>query len=408
MRRMLMAVALIVSIMAVKGVQTASAEGIGYFPSEVTVTDGLRGQRYTTGSVIINQTADRRYFRLSGTGDIGPWLTFSDEKAPDKTGTEFIAEPNSQLRLNVYVAIPSTTSNGAYKGEILMENYKIEGKQSDFVQAFRQGVSVSVSGTQKLALRIGSPISGDVEVGKILRIQSQVGNESNIEITPSAAVTIQPRTADGTIADQVVGRARADGDKIPAGKEGVVLTSWDTVGQPVGKYRATISISTQGQEFGVRTLDFEIVPAGSLARGGSIAQMQLVGNPPVGTIARVDVTFQNKGQAEATAKFKGEVYLDGAIVSETESKVDATASPGQSAVVSTFFPVNKAGKYTLRGRIQYEGNSTDEAVLEFQVGSTDGGSSMALPIGIGAAAVVALGGGTGFLLRKKRSGKAKA
>ena len=74
MRRMLMAVALIVSIMAVKGVQTASAEGIGYFPSEVTVTDGLRGQRYTTGSVIINQTADRRYFRLSGTGDIGPWL----------------------------------------------------------------------------------------------------------------------------------------------------------------------------------------------------------------------------------------------------------------------------------------------------------------------------------------------
>lgn len=407
MKRTIVLLMLMVATTAAGYGSQARADGLGFFPSELKVADGLRGQRYVTGSVIINQTPERRPFRLSGTGDVGPWISFAVQSAPDEIKTEVVAEPNSRLPIIVYVSIPATASNGTYTGEVFMENYAVEGQKSDFVQAFRQAVSVTVTGTQKLSLRLNSAVANNVEMGQILRIQADVGNQSNIDVAPTASAVVQPITPEGTLSPAVVGKIRTEGDKIPAGGQGKLLASWDTVGQPLGKYRATLTISSQGQDFGVTAVDFQIVPVRSLVRAGSITSMVLVGVPPVGTIARVDITFANKGEGEVMAGFVGQVYLNGAIVSETASTIGATAAPNTSAVVSTFFRVDKEGKYTLRGKIHYDGAQTDEAVLEFQVGDpTSELSPLILPLGLAVVAFVVVGGGTGVWWRRRRpSGK---
>jgi hypothetical protein len=380
------------------------ADGIGYFPSELTVTDALRGQRYETGSIIVNQTQIRLMFRLTGAGDIGPWLSFAPADHPEQLTNELIAKPNSQLRILVLVNIPDSAQNGTYTGEILMENFPPEGEHSDVVLAFRQGVKVTVSGAQKLSLQVGSAFTSDVEAGKILRIQAQVANLSNVDVVPSVAVAFQKKLPDGGFGEPIA-RVRADAEKIKAGQGGTVHSSWDTAGQAVGEYRAAVTVSAQGQDFGTSTVSFKIVPLGSLARGGAIASMVLVGKPPVGTIARVDITFENKGETEVQARFVGQVYFNGAIVSETASKVDATARTKESGVISTFFPVSKAGRYTLRGKVQYEGARTEEAALEFRVGNEPGGPGLIVPLGLGSVAVVvAASGGVGLWRRQRRSG----
>ena len=385
------------------------ADGIGYFPSEVKISDALRSQRYETGSVIVNQTQVRLRFQLTGTGEIGSWLSFAPADDPENVTNELVAEPSSQLRILVFVDIPAGAQNGSYTGEILMENHPAEGERSDVVLAFRQGVEVAVTGTQKLALQVGSSYTTDVEAGKILRIQAEVANLSNVDVVPSVAASFQKKLPDESFGDQVA-RVRADGEKIKAGQGATVLASWDTVGQEVGDYRATVTVSAQGQDFGTSTVNFRIVPMGSLARGATISSMVLVGDPPVGTIARVDITFENKGGADLQGKFVGEVYLDGVIVTETASKVDGIARPKESGVISTFFPVNAPGTYTLRGRVQYEGAQTEEATLEFRVGGEADGTSaasMLIPAGLGGIALAAVaGGGATCWRRRRRAGQA--
>lgn len=408
MTRAMLAAAMVMAlaVVAVAPPGRADADGIGYFPSDLTVANGLRGQRYPTGSVLVNQTAQDRQFRLSGDGDIGGWLTFATEDEPETLTREVIAKANSQLRLIVYVNIPASAANGTYRGEVLSENFPMAGQESEVVPAFRQGVTVTVTGTQTLRLQVGQSAANDAEVGKPVRIETEVGNLSNVAVAPAVAVSVQ-RVTNGVIGE-TVGKARAAGDTIEPGQDATVSSRWDSSDQAAGQYMATVTVSAQGKDFGQRTVNFRLVEPGSLGRQAKISSMAVVGSPKPGQIVRIDVTFQNAGEAEVTGKFVGEVYGGDSVLAETESKVDATAQPKGQATISTFFPIKEKGDYTLRGRVTFEGGQSEESALSFRIAGPGGTAGAWLPLGIGVAAISVTGGAAGFWLRRKGAKRAAA
>jgi hypothetical protein len=402
MRKLFVIVLLVSGFAAQAGSAAAQVDGFGFYPSRLQVEDGLRGQRYDAGTVIVNQTDQQRLFHLSAEGDIGAWISFATREDTATKMTDVTVEPGSELELAVLIDIPADTANGDYAGSVLMENRPLPDQTFNLIPALRQSIQLSVTGTQQLELRLGESLAKDVEVGRPLRIQTQVTNSGNVNVEPDVSVVVHGNA--GGQQGPEVATFTATAAEVMAGKTETVETLWETLGQALGEYKATVSFSVQGKDFGTREVPFNIVPVGSLTRAGAIQSIALATEPAVGEVARVDVAFLNQGQTDALATFAGQLYLDGAAVAETKSQAETLARPGVEATMSTFFPITEEGSYELRGRVFYDGAQTEEAVLAFTVGDAGGGDrNRAIILGLGGMAV--LGGiavaGTGVYRRRR-------
>jgi hypothetical protein len=294
----------------------------------------------------------------------------------------------------VYLNIPDGTPNGTYSGTIHYRS-QLTNQPNGVVLSLDQPVSVAVSGNQVLNLSVVDVSVRDVEVGQPLRIEAAMTNNSNVNVTPVLSVNIAT-SANLSVAtlDQPFEAYK------PGESKKVVALEWSTAGQQPGAYTAPYTIKVQGRPFGQGMLAFHMLPVGSLSRAGRIESVTFHGSLSAGSIARADVVFRNTGKSDVLAQFTGQISRNGQLIAPTVAQTALLAPVGQTVTLNVFFPVEKNGRYELRGRVTYEGAQTDEISKSFLAGGWLG--YLTSPTVIAIVILLLVAGGVAWVLVRRR------
>lgn len=340
--------------------------GVGVYPSIVEVPSALRGERYETGTVLINTSGQPRKFTFGAEksdGDIASWVSFATADAPATLVTEAIAPANGELHIMVYVSVPSDAASQAYTGAITYASSSTTG-ESAVVLNIRQEVQITVTGKQVLNVELGDLFTNQIEVGQPLSIQARIVNRSNVSVNPTIVASIRS-VAGAEVARDLQGRLERFR---PSEEKSLPVLEWDSKNQQPGDYVVDYRLLAQGVEFAKGSAPFTLAPFGTLSRAGEIEGITFHGALAAGSTSRADVVFKNTGRIDARAKFEGELYRGGTLLTPVESRSEVLARAGEEVTLQVFFPVEKNGKHELRGHVTFEGARTAEAVATFGEG----------------------------------------
>jgi hypothetical protein len=143
-----------------------------------------------------------------------------------------------------------------------------------------------------------------------------------------------------------------------------------------------VHVSFGSKQIGSAVLPFQLVPYGSLERGGKLLALKLTNHPQVGYSAEVQATVRSTGQVQEETSFVGQLYVNGALLRGVKSPVPILLQPGQSGVITMPVLVAKNGLYRLVGTANFAGATTQPQTLTFRVGPAP--TPLLYKVGIGA------------------------
>lgn len=362
--------------------------GVGVYPSIVEVPSALRGERYETGTVLLNTSDQPRKFTFEADKDseIASWVSFATSEAPATLVTEANAPPNGELHIMVYVTVPSDAASATYKGNITYASGSTTGENA-VVLNIRQEMQITVTGKQVLNVELGDLFTNQIEVGQPLAVQARIVNRSNVSVNPNIVASIRSVSGPEVARDL---QARLDRFR-PNEEKTLPVLEWDSKNQQPGDYIVDYRLLAQGVEFAKGSAPFTLAPFGTLSRSGEIERITFHGELAAGSTSRADVVFKNTGRIDARAKFEGELYRGSTLLTPVESRSEVLARAGEEVTLQVFFPVDKSGKHELRGHVTFEGARTDEASASFGEGGLPLiGDVSASVLAAGGAVVVAL------------------
>jgi hypothetical protein len=376
--------------------------GVGVYPSVVDVASALRGERYETGTVLLNTSAAERKFTFApdtSSGEVASWVTFAAEAQPANPITEAIAPPNGELKILVYVTVPADAPSQKYTGTINYASASMTG-EGQVVLGIRQDIAINVTGQQVLDVQLGDIYTNQLEVGQPLEVQARIVNQSNVSVQPMIVASV--RSASGApIAGDLQGRLERFR---PSEEKTLTVLEWDSKNQQPGDYILDYQLQAQGQEFNKGSMPFVLSPFGTLSRAGEIRTVTFHGALTAGSTSRADVVFKNNGRIDARAKFEGELYHGDELVMPLESRSELLARAGEEVTLQVFFPLEAGGRHEVRGRVLFEGAQTDEVRAAFgQGGFFDDLSPTVLAAALGLVAILV---GAAVFMRRRGSAHA--
>jgi cytoskeletal protein CcmA (bactofilin family) len=356
--KIIFAVGLILIILS----SNVGAAGIAVSPSKIEMDDVLKGAEPERVLTIFNTATYKDTFSLTVTGDISDWISFyrMDDPAIPINNITIPAEAKAQVL--VKFAIPEDTAAGdRYTSKIYVQSIPPEAGAGQAAVMIKMPVYVmiNVTGTQTLVGTVESIATTDTEVNVPLKIRVEFRNTGNVIAKPTVNVDI---SRDGAVVDSVT---YSDKEVAPTRKE-AVRVEWDTAEVKSGDYVAKVSVLLGGEVLKTKELPFKLFPPGELTRHGTFSDITCEGEPAVGAVTKIPVTFVNTGGIETMAKFTGEVYVDGNLVGTVESN-ELLVPMGGSKILTSYLTIESPGNYVIKGHVEYEGRTTDTKELSFDV-----------------------------------------
>ncbi len=384
-----------------RGTEDAST-GIGVYPSALGFSDTLRGREYYGTVGVINGGPSEQKYRFETTGATAPWLTFvgADRTTPIQ---EVDVPARDRAQVIVKALVPPDIPNGDYGGIIrVLTTATIrsgaESSGAGVILGAEVVVVLAVTGTQKIDGQFIDAGASDVESGYPLRIQSQLANTGNVQVT--ATINVDILDAAGNPVDHITS---SDQVLYPNDKKAIV-TEWDTTGRTLGDRIGRVSIKFGDLDLGTKDVRFNIVPAGTYTRRGELDDVRLVNKPRAGDYAKLVAVFKNTGQIETKGKFVGELYLGDRLIEQLTS-TEQLLLPGGAGDLDLLVRVPEDGRYRVTGKINYEGRETDVRDYTFRVGAEDGRPWLLIGAIVAAVVVVVAAGGAAGVWRWRRRGR---
>ncbi len=377
-----------------------SPGGIGISPSELVITDVLRGQDYPTSIVILNDAQSASDFQIRGEGELGKWLVFGERGA--ESAELKVSVPPGKTFVRVVIRVPSETANGEY-------STKINVAAASDTDASAQGGSgvgvsfeiitkISVTGTQRLEATLGDISILATEVGTDVLVRSRVVNGGNVGLPSAQTVAVFRKEKEIDKFDNLTER-----QFVGAGETKDVVTAWNTKDALPGAYEFVVHVFAGELDLGERRIGFDLAPSGSLSRSGELKSLVLVGTPVLGQPTAMRAVFLSTGKASTTSVLSVSVYEGNRLVA-TEKSLGMFTPPEQTVDLDVFFMDLPKGKYRAVGQVNYDGRVTKELELTFGLGvSSTKGSSPMLFASLGAALLLVLL--AGLLVRRQSRAK---
>jgi hypothetical protein len=377
----------------------AMANGIGAYPARIEVADGARGSIYYEDFGVMNSDPTDLLVKPIADGDVGAWTTIVAANDRTTPMAQLVIPAGSTSSFLARIEVPSTASNGVHDGSLTLQSLgpasPAAGADPGTVfPAIELNLGVTISGDQNLAGKILDLYTNDTEVGYPLRVTTYFSNIGNVDATPK--VTVRVKDASSVI----VGDSN-NSSLVPSGGTSFILNVWDTTGHADGDYVADVAVNLGDATIEERTLNFKILPYGTITRRGSLESLTLANDPKLGGTAKVEANFRNSGIIDTHAIFQGEIYRDGSLVTAVTTP-EKLVAPGDLASIETFIQLTDNGNYVVRGKVNYDGKETDEQELSFSVSS---GTPWALIGGVAVGGTLVLGAGIGvpWRMRRKKS-----
>ena len=393
-------VIMMVSLMA--SAYPVCAQGLGVAPVKIEIRNAFRGGEYERTITVFNRYEDTRDFALSAAGEMNDWISFYAQDEPT-TSIGSITIPGKSAYILVKFQIPEDTAVGSYTSAIVVESIPTEELEGETAESVKLQLSVAatieVIGKQILTGIVRGITTRDTEVNYPLRIMVEFKNTGNVVAKPQIDVNI---TKDATLIDSLT-FAEA---KVKVEAREVIPVEWDTTGEEIGDYVASVTVSLDGNILDTKDLAFKILPLGTLTRWGELTELSYDGQLEIGRVVRILATFKNTGEIDALAKFAGEVYRDDALI-DTVNSEEILIPVKESDILTSYLKLNHSGSYQIKGYVVYDGKMTDVKEVSFEVASGQSwfGSQGLLLTGIAAIAMIAL---TGVVIYKRRNNKARS
>lgn len=339
--------------------------GLGIAPASITIEDAFKGGTYERTITIFNTGDETGIFGFTAEGECAGWISFYKEEAPDTPITEVTIPGKDKARLIVKFDIPEDIANADYTSTIYAQSVPKgevgEGMGAQAVIRIPSEVLIQVTGTQILKGTVKSITTADTETDYPLKIKVEFKNEGNVVAKPKIAVAIT-KTGGGELVDSFV----HDETGIKPAQEGTITVLWNTTGRDTGDYVANVAVSLGEELLATEDLPFKVLPFGSLTRRGVLQSLTIEGEPFVNRFIKVHASFENTGEIDTMAKFKGEIYLEGSLLDVMESD-EMFVEVGETGKLTSYYKTLESGSYAIKGRVFYAGKETAEKEVSFDV-----------------------------------------
>jgi len=343
---------------------SATAAGIGTAPSELKITNALRGEEYERTITIFNPDENRNNFTLRIEGQASEWISLykvGDLTTPIKN---ISIGRKGNYPILVKINIPQYESKGTYNATLYVATIPKELKDIEVgvgtVLQSTVSITIEVTGNQIIDGIVNAILIENTEPNYPLKIRTVFQNTGNVAVKPKITVTIYQ---DGNM----VSNFTYANTKVKPTNIETIITEWNTTAANApGDYTANVVVSLDGRVLRSESLFFKILPVGTLTRQGNLTAIIIEGDPVVDTVLKVKSYFQNTGQIETAAKFRGEVYKNGKLI-DTLSSEELTVPKNQKRFLISYLKLSSAGDYVVKGKIIYGGKETQVKEVSFKV-----------------------------------------
>ncbi len=349
------------------------APAVGVYPPVIHFDRALRGGKFLATFGVLNGTGRGEYFNFGLAGATAAWLRL-DSSANHTTAITKVWAPGGPRPTTAVLEldVPSTLADGIYRGQLAVVSAPPKAThkgQTTVGLGAAIDVVVDVTGTEVVS---GSLVNAyttypKIEVGSPVNVFVVVKNAGNVTEQPEFALQVTKGRSEAT---QYSWHGSTGSGLLP-GQTSIYEVSWpgaSTETQTLGPYSATVHVNFGSKQIGSANLPFQLVPYGSLGRGGKLLTLKLANHPQVGYSAEVQASVESTGQVQEETSFVGQLYLNGALLRGVKSPVPILLQPGQSGVITMPLPVARNGLYRLVGNANFAGATSKTDTLTFRVG----------------------------------------
>jgi len=347
------------------------AASIGFYPGIVEYPQALRAGTFTEQVGLIVGGQASQAFHFATAGPIGSWLAVLPVSGPPKPLDSLVAKPgDTDLRLQLKV--PAHAADGTYHGVLIVEAPPVKGSKgvSEVGLGTEVKVTADVTGTEVLAARLLDAYTyPKIEVGSPVTFFARVDDSGNVSVTPVFHLRV-------TRGKSPVFSLLSSPATLQPSSLSVLQVAWPgsaTEVAPLGTYQATLSATFGHLHLGSVSTRFELVPFGSLHRGGELTSLKLVNRPAVGGYAEVQASVLSTGQAPEQTSFAGALYRNGTLVAPAKSQLPVILQPadrpGDTGTLTVAVPVKHGGSYRLTGVANFAGVESTAKTIEFRIGT---------------------------------------
>ncbi|MFC1948543.1 hypothetical protein ACFLXY_11570 [Chloroflexota bacterium] len=356
----------------------AQALGVAVGPTNIVISDALRGGEYGRTITIFNPSPEETEYIISTDGVAADWLSFHDQDTGQAIGAKLTIAGDNKIPVLVKIKIPDDMANGTYNAQVTVKTIPPESLDGTGVSTIMQAkstLSVVVAGEQVRAGEVIRISVVDTEVGIPARIETLFKNTGNVKVKPRIDCEILKGT------EKVTEISHSDTEVGVEGQD-VIIVEWNTDDQREGEYTAKVSVFLDDRLLTTKEIPFELFAPGTLTKEGELVSFEYKGQPALNSLVKLEGIFSNTGQATSYAKLITEIYLDGVLVDTVDGE-KILAPVGQQVVTSVYYTFEQAGRYTIKGFITFDGKQTDTREIDFVVeaesniddGTSSGGTS---------------------------------
>ncbi len=129
---------------------------------------------------------------------------------------------------------------------------------------------------------------------------------------------------------------------------------------------ADVDVSLDGATLATEELSFTVLTSGTLTREGELKKLTIKGVPQVDRVIKVVAIFENTGEGDIIAEFKGELYHNGEFVDVLKSEEKLVES-GDMSEITVYYKIMAPGDYQTKGYVTYSGKETQKEEVSFTV-----------------------------------------
>jgi hypothetical protein len=336
--------------------------GIGLGPSNLTMTNALRGTIVEQSLTVFNVGDIDGNITLVADGTAGNWVTFHPVTGQGSALSFLEVKRRSNIPFIVRFTIPADTANGIYTTTI---HAKIKPVSAD---SQNTGASVTIEATSLISMTVTGvqSVSGtveyitadDTEVNYPLPITVLFRNTGNVAVNPEIKVTILGK-------NKIIDTLSYRNAQVNTGQAKTIIAHWNNTGIEPGNYTARVNVSIEKTSIMESDVPFKIFATGTLSRQGNLTALSYEGIPAIGTVVKITGTFENTGTIETKAKLMGEIYRDNILI-DTFTSDELSIPIYSKGDLIHYLKIETPGDYTIRSYVLYEGKKTSQKELSFK------------------------------------------
>jgi len=371
MKNMKIKINLVIAVLLVL-TGTVAGVGLGVSPASFTVSDALKGGEYERTFTTYNTDNETGDFTFNAQGDGAEWLSYYLPEGETPISTITIEGKSSQ-KILVKINIPEEAANGNYTPKIYIKSVpkELEATSGAVAQAVVQipvSATINVTGTQILTGIVKDISLNDIEIDYPLRIKVEFENTGNVIAKPTITVIIRSNTDNSILSEEVYSDTEIKPDTTDT-----IIIEHDTEGLEVGEYFAEITVTLNEAVLAQENIPFKILEHGTLSRQGVLSKLDIEGDTLVNRVVKIHADFKNTGMIDSKAKFIGEIYLENNQIDIVESE-ELNVPVGETDTLISYLKIEESGNYIIKGKVFYEGKTTEVEELSFKVPAVDSSS----------------------------------